>query len=371
MKRTTTRTTVLHLSSTSGPGGAEMIVSRLAASLNGSEFRSIACLFRSGWLKERCESDGIDTHIIPIDGALDWNWLSLARDLTRREKVALIHAHEFTANIYGTLLARIAGIPIVATIHGKNYYVDSLKRRIAYRVASRYARLITVSEDLRQYVVDRVGVRAKRIGVIYNGIEVTEVLPIEAQRCRRELGLQEDEAIVGLVGSLYPVKGHTYLLHAIPEILKACPRTKFLIVGRGDLDVALKDEVSRLGLEENVHFLGLRNDVRSLLEIMDVFVLPSLSEGLSIALLEAMAAGKPVVASAVGGNPELVLEGETGFLVPPKDSHALAWNVVSLLKDSETRKRFGQTARKRVEHQFTLEKMVESYQGLYRECMAH
>src|SRR5207249_10987239 len=120
-------TTILHLSSTSGPGGAEMIFSHLAASVDRSRFRSIACLFRPGWLKERCDELGVDTHVLGINGMFDWGWVRDCLALVRRENVALIHAHEFTANTYGTLMARLAGIPLVATVHGKSYYPEQFK----------------------------------------------------------------------------------------------------------------------------------------------------------------------------------------------------------------------------------------------------
>lgn len=177
--------------------------------------------------------------------------------------------------------------------------------------------MVAVSEDLKRFITKNVGVPSERIKVIYNGQDVLPRMALEKKRrLQDELGLGEDEQLVGMVGSLYPVKGHKYLLAAVPRILKAHPHTTFLIVGRGELASQLKEEVKRSGLEKQVRFLGFREDVSALLSLMDIFVLPSLSEGLSIALLEAMTAGKPVIATSVGGNPEVVVDGETGFLVP-------------------------------------------------------
>ena len=172
-----------------------------------------------------------------------------------------------------------------------------------------------------------------RIKVIYNGQDVSPPIGLEEKRCLRAgLGLEEDEQVVGVVGSLYPVKGHEYLLAAIPQVLRFHPHTTFLIVGRGDLRVA-EEEAKQRGLEKHVRFLGFREDVSALLSLMGIFVLPSLSEGLSIALLEAMASGKPVIATDVGGNPEVVVDDETGFLVPPRDADALAAKLLLLLAD--------------------------------------
>ena len=136
------------------------------------------------------------------------------------------------------------------------------------------------------------------------------------------------------------MKGHQYLIEGIPAVLKKCPNTSFVFAGRGQLEKELKDQVHRLGLDERVHFLGLRQDVSTILALLDVFVLPSLSEGLSMAILEAMMAGKPVIATRVGGNPEIVLDGETGFLVPPRDSQTLADKLVTLLTNKEQAAQF-------------------------------
>jgi glycosyltransferase involved in cell wall biosynthesis len=361
---------ILHLSSTSGPGGAEMVVSRLAGALDRSRFRSLVCLYRPGWLKEQCERQGIETHVLDIGGMFDFGWVRRACRLVRSERISLIHAHEFTGNTYGSLVAKLVGVPLVATVHGKSYYSEQFKRRLAYRVVSRVGTMVAVSEDLKRFVTDSVGVPAERIKVIYNGQEI--LLPVrggETARLRCELGMEEDEQVVGVVGSLYPVKGHKYLLAAIPHVLNAHPRTKFLIVGRGDVETSLKDAVKRTGLEKQVRFLGFREDVATLLSLMDIFVLPSLSEGLSIALLEAMAAGKPVVATNVGGNPELVVDGETGYSVPPRDADALATKLRSLLVDKCRAKKLGENGRKRVQQKFSLQAMADNYQRLYEECL--
>lgn len=142
-----------------------------------------------------------------------------------------------------------------------------------------------------------------------------------------------------------------------------------LIVGRGELEASLKAEVKRLGQEQRVRFLGLRQDVPQLLALLDVFVMPSLSEGLSIALLEAMVARKPVVVTNVGGNPEIVRDKETGFLVPPQDSIGLAQGLLSLLSDAEQARQFGEAGRHRVETKFSLSMMVNSYQALYEQYL--
>jgi glycosyltransferase involved in cell wall biosynthesis len=362
--------TIVQLSSTAIPGGAEMVVSRLAAALNRNRFRSIVCLFHHGWLEDRCRAQGVETHIIPIDGMFDWRWGRAFVKFLKANRVSLVHTHEFTANTYGAAAARVAGIPVVATIHGKSYFLEHLKRRLAYRVASQIATMVAVSEDLKQFVCNSLGIATDRLHVVYNGVPILE-LP-ERSDCAlllRELGVPADHKIVGVIASLYPVKGHKYLLQAIPEVIKVMPKSTFLIVGRGELDLDLRRLAKELDVERYVRFLGFRNDVLRFLRLIDLFVLPSLSEGLSIAVLEAMAAGKPVVATRVGGNPELIVDGETGFLVPPMNADALASQIIDILKDETLRVKMGNAGHSRAINTFSLKRMVDGYEELYEQCI--
>jgi glycosyltransferase involved in cell wall biosynthesis len=366
-----TPATILHLSSTSGPGGAEMIVKRLAGALDPERFRSVVCLFRTGWLSEACEQASLPTHVIDINGAFDVRWARKFFHLLQAEQVVLIHAHEFTANTYGTLLGRLAGIPVVATVHGKNYYSEQGKRRTAYRFVSRAARMVAVSEDLKQFVVERVSIPPNRITVIYNGVEIPPLFDgQQVQSSKKELNLMKWDHVIGSVGSLYPVKGQIHLIRALPAILRVHPRTGLVLVGQGDLAEELKAEAVRIQVEEHVQFLGFRSDIPVLLNLMDVFVLPSLSEGLSMALLEAMAAECPVVATRVGGNVELVEEGVTGYLVPSESPQLLAERVIDLLRNREEARRFGRRGRDRVREKFSLAGMVDAYQECYCDAIA-
>jgi len=286
--------------------------------------------------------------------------------LIRRENISLIHAHEFSAIVYGWIVARITGIPFVGTIHGKNYYWEKARRRLAYRMVSRAGRLVAVSEDLKQFVVEKVGIPASRILMIYNGVK-PDILVSDAEvdSCRAELGLQAGDRVIGSVGSLYQVKGHRYLLDAMPAVLSRHPNTVLLLVGRGELEVSLKEQAKRLGIDRQVRFLGMRQDVPRLLAAMEVFVLPSLSEGLSMAVLEAMASGKPVVATRVGGNPELLDYGKAGLLVRSEDAQDLAANLTKILDDGEMIRAMGRAGEDRVLRNFTMDRMVAQYRDLY------
>lgn len=370
MSRSNPIQTILFLSTSSGPGGAERVISNLAASLDPSKYRAVVCLFRPGWLQERSQTCGIPTYIIPTKGMTDWRWALRFRNLLKDERVNLIHAHEFDANVQGTFVASIFGIPLVATVHGKHYFWEKFRRRVAYRWVSRRATMVAVSEDLKRFIVEKVGVSPNNISVLYNGVDAPLSPGLaDVEACRNEMALPVNDRVVGVVGNLYPVKGHQYLIDAMPAVLEKCPNTSFVFAGRGQLEAELKERVNRLGLAKRVHFLGLRQDIAQILALLDVFVLPSLSEGLSMAILEAMMAGRPVIATHVGGNPEIVLDRETGFLVPPKDSQALAERLITLLTDRNQAARFAESGRRRAESQFSLYTMVGAYQSLYNECL--
>ncbi len=362
--------TILFLSTSSGPGGAERVISNLSASLDSARYRAILCLFRPGWIQTHTESRGVRTYVIPTQGMFDWRWMLRFKRLLKDEHVNLIHAHEFDANVQGSFVAAFCGVPLVATIHGKNYFWEKLRRRLAYQWVSRTATMVAVSENLKQFIVEKVGVNSGRVKVVYNGVDALLPLSLaDIDQCKKELDLPTGDQIVGVVGNLYPVKGHQYLIAAIPAVLDKCPDTTFIFAGRGQLEVELKEQVQQLGIDGKVRFLGLRQDIPRILAVLDVFALPSLSEGLSMAILEAMVAGKPVIATDVGGNPELVENAKTGYLVPSQSSQALADRLISLLTNRERALEFGKIGQLRAQGQFNLQSMVQAYQSLYDQCI--
>lgn len=232
--------------------------------------------------------------------------------------------------------------------------------------------MVAVSEDIRRFLVKRVGVNERLITTIYNGIEPREYRSDHRARevIRRELGLTEGRPVLGTVGNLYPVKGHVYLVRAMAAVAAKRPDAVCLILGRGQLLEQLRHTATELGIDHHVMFLGFREDVPALLRAMDIFVLPSLSEGLSLALLEAMAAGKAVVATNVGGNPEVVLDRQTGLLVPSEDAPALADAILLLLRDPALAERLGESGRIRVDKEFSVTAMAQRYDALYGELLS-
>lgn len=346
-----------------------MLVS-LIERLDKNQYRSIVCLHEDGWLNVQLQKLGFETLIVPQNCSFDGRWLLSIISLIKKRKIDLMHAHEFAMNVYGSMASAMTGIPIVTTVHGKNYYWEKWRRRLAYRFASKQSTMIAVSEDIRKFLIDKVGVKSGRVITIYNGIDTEAYFPDSQLRnsIRQKLRISETQAVIGTVGSLFAVKGHTYLLKAASIVTKTYPESVFLIAGGGDLLGQLRVEANQLGIGNNVIFLGPREDIPALLQDMDIFILPSLSEGLPLSVLEAMACAKPVVATDVGGIPEVIVDGQSGLLVPPGNSQALAEKILELLKNRSLADKLGNAGSLRVRKDFSFENMWIRYQKLYENC---
>src|SRR5262249_49773077 len=217
---------------------------------------------------------------------------------------------------------------------------------------------------------EQAGIPPGRIEVIPNGVPLDAKTPAAALSVLREsLDIDQHHRVVGTVGSLYPVKGHKYLIDAMPSVLGRFPDTVFVIVGQGGLRDELEAHAVRLGLASHLRFLGHREDIQNILSICDIFVLPSLSEGMPLALLEAMAAGLPAVATGVGGVVEVLDDRQTGLVIPPRASDALADKVITLLSDPPLAKELGEAAQHLVAGRFSLDGMVRAYESVYSELI--
>jgi len=361
--------TILFAIETSGPGGAEKMLISLAESLDRSRFRPVVCLLKEGWLLDQLGARGLTTHVVPLARTADPAWVRVMRKLVRDERVDVLHAHEFYMNSYFALLARLERLPAVTTVHGKNYSSDRWYRRAAYRAVARNSRMIAVSDGIADFLHEAIGVPRERLTTIRNGIDCDAFASRPSVRieARAELGLADGQPVIGCLGNLYPVKGHTHLIDAAAGICAQYPDAVFLFAGRGHMLDSLQRQTTALGLERNVRFLGFREDSTRLLMAMDIFAMPSLSEGLPLSLLEAMAAGKAIVASAVGGIPEVIHDRQSGLLVPSGNAPELQRAILSLLADPALARDMAQRARAKVVADFNLATMTSTYENLYDE----
>ena len=281
--------------------------------------------------------------------------------------VDLIHAFFFWPIIYGRIL-KLMGKTKTLIENREDMGFSWGKHEYAWLKATRTIpdRVICVSEAVREVVLEREKLDERRVVVIRNGINRPKQSNSD-NSVRRELGWSEEHLVVGMVANYNrPVKGATYLLDAIPSIVSQVPSARFLLVGGGDgEESSLEEKTKALGIEQFVAIAGFQEDIHKYYRAMDLSVLTSLSEGLSITLLESMSYSIPVVATRVGGNLEVVDEGKTGYLVPLKDPCALANRVVWLLQNPELRLKMGEEGRRRVESQFRMQDVADRYMELY------
>jgi glycosyltransferase involved in cell wall biosynthesis len=343
-------------------GGAEVHVSALSDKLRGRGHEVTVVCPRGRALVAELQARELRVRTPRTTGKLDpLTLVRLARWL-RRDRTQLIHTHLSTASLLGSWAARMAGIPAVATVHGMN-------TRACFNWAHA---IIAVSNAVKQHLVAQ-GMSPDRITVVHNGVDLQALSrPDEGGVTKRNWGLDPAAPVLITVGRLAPKKGHRDLLEAVSKLLRS-PRWRELqlvVVGTGVLFRELQRDAERLGVAQRVTFTGFQQDVVPFLQAADIFVLPSVQEGLSLSALEAMALGKPVVACRVGGTPEVVVDGETGVLVAPGQPTELARALEKLLADPQRTREMGEAGQRRVKESFDFEHMVSKIERVYRGLIA-
>jgi glycosyltransferase involved in cell wall biosynthesis len=295
------------------------------------------------------------------------------------ERPYIVHTHSSKAGLLGRLAAKIAGVPhIVHTPHGHVFYghFGRLASRIFLwieKIFSRFSDRIVALTDGEKNDYEKLSVcPPEKLLKIHSGVDVAQYMKPNGNMVekRRSLGLDQNGKVIGFVGWLLPIKGPEYLIKAMESVWPEHPEVSLVFVGKGDLDVDLRAQALRMNTNGRVKFLGWREDINEIMPIFDMLVLPSLNEGMGRVLVEAMAAGKPVVASRVGGVPDLVRHGETGYLVPPADEKALADGIKKLLADSGKAWEMGQRGKEFCQ-QFSLEAMIEKLDDLYSDLITN
>src|SRR6266536_1882531 len=364
-------TCIAHLIETNGPGGAERMLASMAAELQATGIRNVLIAPAEGerWLQRELSGTGVQLESFRLERPISpasARWLAA---VLRRHRVTLAHSHEFTMAVYGSWAARQAGVPHLFTMHGGRYYAERLRRRIALRVAANLSgAVVAVSESLARHLSRDLWLRASRTITIPNGVRPAPALP---SSLRRELALPADTLLVVAIGNLYPVKGHRFLLETLGLLRTTVPQLHVAIAGRGALEGPLRARAAELGVADRFHLLGLRADVGNVLAGANVVVLPSLSEGVPLALLEAMLAARPIIATAVGEGPTVLDQGRAGVLIPPGDATALADALRGLLADSQRGQQLSVAALTRATEHYTLARMMERYVALYASVLGN
>jgi glycosyltransferase involved in cell wall biosynthesis len=365
---------VLHIISSGGMYGAEAVILNLARTLRDGLHECVMGVFSNSsnpklQLHEIALKEGFESHLIPCRRQVDLAAIAKVRELVTRVGPDVVHAHGYKADIYAYLALRGMGVPLVSTCH--TWYDTDLFLSI-YGMADRfvlrrYARVVGVSDEVRQRLL-KAGVREENIRMVRNGIDLR---PFDGALASLRNDTKPDRAlVVGLVGRLAWEKGVDLFLRAAGEVLVEFPETRFVVVGEGPDQEKLEQLIDASLIRESVELLGRREEMASVYASLDVMVSSSRQEGLPMAVLEGMASGLALVATAVGAVPTVIVDGRTGVLVPAENAELLAAGIAELLRDPEKRKRLGGAARQLIEEEYSAARMTADYLRVYEEAIA-
>ncbi|MEN6521667.1 MAG: glycosyltransferase family 4 protein [Armatimonadota bacterium] len=349
-------------------GGALQVVYLMRGLAERGHGVDLVCAKGSA-IEAEARRSGIAVHPVSVLCDCDPSLVLRVYSAVRKVKPDVVHLHSRRgAEVLGGVAARMARVPAVV-----------LSRRVDDRISlgafGRFKynvlpdKIITISDGIRKVLSD-CGIDEKRLELVHSAIVTTRPqYDRDREWFRSEFGVSQDAPVAGVIAQLIDRKGHRYLFSVIPDILKEFPEARFLIFGKGPLRSQLESNVQELGISEAVQFAGFRNDMDRILPNLDAVVHPALREGLGVSLLQAAHAGVPIVASAVGGIPEIVKDGETGFLISPEDKEAIKQSVLKLFRDRDLGKRFGENGRLLVQSEFSVDQMVEGNLRIYRDVL--
>jgi sugar transferase (PEP-CTERM/EpsH1 system associated) len=370
---------VAHVVLSLNVGGLEKVVLRLLERIDRARFAPIVCaLDEAGSLAGELDRLGVPLHVLPRRRGLDPSLVFELAALFRREHVAVVHTHNPTPHLYGALAAAVASrsartrprLPrAIHTKHGRNE-LGSKRKILVNRIAAAFTDvLVAVGKDTRSVIVDVERVDPAKVVVIPNGVDSDEFRPsVDRASARARLQLPREAFVIGCVARLAPEKGHETLLRAFAAFRSIKPDAHLVLLGDGPSRPRLEELASELRLGGAAHFAGTRDDVAQVLHAFDVFALASRTEGIALTLLEAACAGLPIVATRVGGTPEIVVDGETGLLVRADDPRGLTNALLRVAQDPAAQA-MGLRGRARIIERFGVDEMVRGYERLYDKVL--
>ena len=364
---------VVYLTHSLGVGGAEELILNVVTQLPRDRYEPIVCCFENppGPIGDEIAAHGIP--VIPLGIAPGWRhpfgWWSIVTCL-RRVRPQVVHTFLLPASLYGRSAALAARVPVIIGTEVNIYERKQWHHIVAERLlAGASACVVASAESVKRAYVRQLGIAPDLVRVIYNAVNWDRLRStVPPGEIRRQLSIPADRVVVGVIATLQDKKGHRVLFDACAGT-PGLERTWLALVGDGPLRASLEEYASTLGIRDRVTFCGTRRDLGNLLQMMDIFALPSLWEGLPLALVLAMGAGRPVVATRLAGIPEVVTDGQTGLLVPPGDSGAIGAALARLTGDADERRRLGAAAREAVHDRFGADVYATSVMELYEECL--
>lgn len=366
---------ILHIYQNSKVGGVQQQLLSLLKAYNREVFNPIfCCLGPKEEVGKEIENLGID--FIALNRKRYHRFslkiiINLYR-LMKKKHIHVVRTHKYRASLYGRIAAWLAGVPVIITsVHG-NYRKDlRLERRIANKIMSKITdKIVAVSESIKKDIVKHDKINPSKIVVIHNGVDILRFNPENIfLNVRGELSINDNDVVVGFVGRLVPAKGLQYLIEAISIIQLKVENIKLLIVGEGSLIYSLKNKARELGIKESVIFTGKRRDIPEVLSCIDIFVMPSVAEGLPNSLLEAMAMGKPIVATTVGGIPEIIENEINGLIISPEDPESLASAIKFFIGNKGLAEKLGQAAKEFVLRKYSIKAIAVQWECLYKSLL--
>jgi glycosyltransferase involved in cell wall biosynthesis len=362
---------VLHITFNMGIGGTEQVIAQIILGMEAREVNSeVLCIEGFiGPIGELLQEQGVNLHIVEKQPGFDLSLVKKIRKLVRRGNFDIVHCHQYSPYLYGFLATIGLPVKLVFTEHGR-FYPDVYRYKAALInpfMALATPAVVAISESTRKSLARYEFMPQAKIRVIYNGIRGLEVAEQGIRNVKQELGIPLSACVIGTVSRLDPVKNQTMMVRAFRKVLQEFPETYLLLVGDGpDRDVLQQLSIS-LGIEDRVVFTGFIKKPAAYLASMDIFLLSSHTEGTSMTLLESMSLGIPSVVTNVGGNPEIVSNGESGFLTKPDDENSFAEAIIRLITDIELRDRLGSNSKERFGTLFTSKSMVSQYLDIYQK----
>ncbi|HIE44105.1 MAG TPA: glycosyltransferase family 1 protein [Candidatus Omnitrophica bacterium] len=363
---------ILQIIGSKNIGGGSQEHTRLLSC--GLKFKghAVTVVCREGSLVEAYREEGLKVIALELRDRI--KAIKFLTRLIKQRKFDVVHTHNRDGDIAGLIAAKLTSTPvIVSTIHS---YINQDKfgdRKMNFPLwlynnilTFLPHRIVAVSEALRKHILEELRVIPEKLICIMNAVDLNGLkCKRDKSELRRELNIPQSSKVIGSVGKLIIMKGYRYLVESAVEILSEVPDVRFLIIGDGNQREVLQRKVKEYGIQKRFMFLGERQDAIEIMQSFDIFVHPSLSEGLPRVVMEAQGLGVPVVATSVGGTPEVVEDGKTGILVSPKDPVAQSRAILSLLRDSLKRKRMGEAGKRRIEEKFSHTRMIDEIEALF------
>ena len=362
--------TILHTIDSAGPGGAETVFIDLATRLPENIYRSVVVIPDTGWVYDELCHRGVKPILLNAKGSFNLHYLRELRKIIQSEDVDLIQSHLLGANVYCSLVGLLTGTPVIATFHGAVDISDK-ERFLALKfglINMGASRIIAVSESLRNEIISRTPLKKQKTAVVHNGIDTMAFLQQKSNELRHKFGWDQGDIIVGSLGNIRSAKGYDVLLRAAAKLIKGNKSFRFVIAGQGKSN-GLYGELVRLRedleLQDRVQFLGFVDDPAWFLSNLDLYLLPSISEGFSISTIQAMAAGIPVIVTRSGGPEEIVTHKENGWIVDKGNPAAIVDALELLSANPDICAALSKKAKEKVVDVFSMDAMLQKYEKIY------